>query len=108
MWEFIRYISQSLFDGKVKEKLNRVNFITVLCAGATDAAIIEKECIFVFFVDPDTFLPSMTFFDLKDVPSQDALGIETAIREAFTENGLSHLLDHMVFFASDGANVNSG
>ena len=50
----------------------------------------------------------MTFFDLKDVPSQDALGTETAIREAFTENGLSHLLDHMVFFASDGANVNSG
>ena len=50
----------------------------------------------------------MTFFDLKDKPSQDALGIETAIREALTENGLSHLLDHMVFFASDGANVNSG
>ena len=50
----------------------------------------------------------MTFFDLKDVPSQDALGIETAIREAFTENGLSHFSDHMVFFASDGANVNSG
>ena len=46
--EFIRYISQSLFDVKVKD-------------GATDAAIIEKECIFVFFVDPDTFLPSMTF-----------------------------------------------
>ena len=47
--EFIRYISQSLFDVKVKEKLNRVNFITVLRDGATEAAIIEKECIFVFF-----------------------------------------------------------
>lgn len=106
--EFIRYISQSLFDVKVKEKLKRVNFITVLCDGATDAAIIEKECIFVLFVDPDTFLPTMTFFELKDVPSQDAPGIETAIREAFVENGLPHLLDRMVFFASDGTNVNSG
>ena len=42
--DFIRYLSQSLFEINVKSKLKRVNFITVLCDGATDAAIIEKEC----------------------------------------------------------------
>ena len=106
--DFIRYIKKSLFDISVISKLKRVNFITVLCDGATDVAIIEKECIFILFLDPDNFSPSMTFFSLKDVPSQDAEGIESAIRDAFTENGLSHLLFRMVFFSSDGASVNSG
>ena len=39
---------------------------------------------------------------------QNAKGIETAIRQAFVENYLRHLVFRMVFFASDGANVNSG
>ena len=50
---------------------------------ATDAGIVEKECVFVLFVDPDDFTPSMTFFSLKDVPNQDAKGVETVIRQAF-------------------------
>ena len=78
-----------------------------MCDGATDAVIIEKECVFVLFVDPDDFAPSMTFFPLKDVSSQYAKGTETAIGQAFAENDLSHLVFRMVFFASDGANVNS-
>ena len=78
--DFIRYISQSLFDVNVKSELKRVNFITILSDGAADAVIIEKECVFVLFVDPGDFTPSMIFFPLKDVASQDAKGIETAIR----------------------------
>ena len=55
------------------------------------------------------FQPTMTFFTPKDVPSQDAIGIEIAIREAFVENDLVHLMDWMMFFASDGASIkNSG
>ena len=91
--EFYRYISKSIFDKTVISKLRRVNFITVLCDGSTDAAIVEKECVYVLFVDPDTFEPSLTFFSLKDVPSQDAEGIEIAIRIAFIENDLPHLID---------------
>ena len=60
--DFIRYISQSLISINVKSKLKRVNFITVLCDGAKDAAIIEKECVFVLFVDPDNFTPSMIWY----------------------------------------------
>ena len=47
-------------------------------------------------------------FSLKDVPSQDGKWIETTIRYAFAENDLWHLVFHVFFFGSDGANVNSG
>ena len=47
--------------------MKRVNFITVLCDGATDTAIVEKECALALFVDPDDFTPSMTIFSLRDV-----------------------------------------
>ena len=60
--------------------------------------IIKKERVFVLFVDPRDFALSMTFFSLKDVPSQDAKGIETVIRQAFAENDLSHLVFRMSFF----------
>ena len=106
--EFIKCISENLFEGNVKQKLTCVNFVTVLCDGSTDSAVIEKECIYVLFVDPDTFEPTMSFFSLKDVPSQDAIGIEASIRAAFREHGLENLTDRVVFLASDGASVNSG
>ena len=96
--EFIKCINDGIFDKKVKQKLKRANFVTVLCDGSTDSAIVEKECIYVLFVDPDTFEPTMSFFSLKDVPSQDATGLETSIRAAFDENGLPNLMDRMVFF----------
>ena len=78
--DFIKYITQSLFDINLKSKLKRVNFINVLCKKATDAAIIKNKCVFVLFVNPDNFTPSMTFYSLKDAPSQNAKGTETAIR----------------------------
>ena len=65
---------------------------TVLCDD------YQKRRVFVLFVDPDDFAPSMTFFSLKDVPSQDAKGIETVIRQAFAKNDLSHLVFRMSFF----------
>ena len=78
--------------------MKRVNFITVLCGGANDTAIVENKCAFVLFVDPGDFTPIMTFFSLQDVWSQDANGIGTAIRKIFAENDLSHLVFCIVFF----------
>ena len=40
----------------------------------------------------------MTFCSLKDVQSQDAKVVETAIRQAFAEDHLSHLVFCMFFF----------
>ena len=39
---------------------------------STDVAVIEKECIYILFADPDNFQPKLTFLSLKDLPSQDA------------------------------------
>ena len=59
---FITYVSRSLFNINVKSKLKRVNSIMVFCDGTTNAEIIEKENVFVWFIDPDDLTPSMTFF----------------------------------------------
>ena len=86
--DFIRHISQSLFDINVKSTLKRVNFITILCDGETDAAVIEKEGVFVLFVDPDDITLSLTFYSLK---------VAQVIKQVFAENHLSHLVFRTVF-----------
>ena len=106
--EFIKYISEALFDENIGKKLERVNFIAVFCDGSTDVAVIEKECIYILFADPDNFQPKLTFLSLKDLPSQDANGIMSAIIEAFNDVQMPFLKDKLVYLASDGATVNSG
>ena len=106
--EFVKFISRSLFDSEVKNKLTRCNFVTVLCDGSTDSAVIEKECIYIIYMDPDTFEPHLTFFSLEDAPSQDADGLIQAIKSAFRNHGLEIMMDKLVFLCSDGASVNSG
>ena len=88
--DFIRYISQSLISINVKSKLKRVNFITVLCDGAKDAAIIEKECVFVLFVDPDNFTPSMIclFVFLASDGTNVNNGLKSGLITQFQESGL--------------------
>lgn len=106
--QFTRFISQAIFNRETVEKLKRCNFFTVLCDGSTDSSVIEKECIYTLFVDPDTFEIKLTFFSLEDAPSQDADGLVAAIENAFRKNGLEDILSRMVFLCSDGASVNSG
>ena len=47
----------------VYSKLVRVNFITILCDGATDISITEQEVVYVFFVNPDNMQPTLEFFE---------------------------------------------
>ena len=106
--EFVNFISKTLFEEGVKSKLKNTNFITVFCDGSTDSAVIEKECIYILFVEPFKFEPTLSFIALKDVPSEDTDGIKSAIIKAFDDIGMAELKDRMVFLASDDANVNSG
>ena len=53
---FIHFAPKALYERQVKDKLKRANFVTVLADGATDAACIEKEVIYILFVDPDDLL----------------------------------------------------
>ena len=97
-----------MFDENISKKLERANLIAVFCDGSTDVAVIEKECIYILFADPDNFQPKLTFLSLKDLPSQDANGIMSAITEAFNDVQMPFLKDKLIYLASDGASVNSG
>ena len=55
--EFVKYINKSLFEYEIKSKVKRCNVVTVLCNGSTDSTVVEKECIYIIFVDPETFVP---------------------------------------------------
>ena len=57
----------------------------VFCDGSTDPAVIEKECIYILFVEPFKFTPTLSFTALKDIPSQDADGIKSATMKAFDD-----------------------
>ena len=89
------------------EKLKRANFISVLSDGSTDAAIVEKEYIYILFVDPNEFKPKLLFFALKEPISQDIDGLYDAIKMAFSDKNADTLLKNVVFFSSDGIAVNS-
>ena len=99
---------QQIFEEDVKSKLKNANFIVVFCNGSTDSAVIEKECIYILFVEPFEFEPTFFFIALKDVPSQDVDGIKSAIMKPFDDIGMPELKNRMVYLASDGASVNSG
>ena len=69
----------------------------------------RTEAVYVFFADPDTMEPTLTFLKclgLED--SQDATSIFEAIKKAFEKRYLLALLDKFAFLWSDGASVNSG
>ena len=105
---FIHFAAKALYEREVKEKVKRANFVTVLCDGVTDAACIEKEVIYILFVDPDEFKATLGFLTLKSVESQDAQGIASAITSASEQCEISEKLPRIAFFESDGTAVNSG
>lgn len=104
----IHYASKALYEKELKSKIKKANFVTILADGATDAALTEKEVIYIIFVDPDDFKPTLAFLSLKSVASQDAPGITNAITEAFKDCDILEKLQQIVFFESDGTAVNSG
>ena len=105
---FIFGISEYLFEENVKKKLHLVNFIAILCDGSTDNSVIEQEVLYVIFTDPETFKPTMKFFEvIAPADSQDAPGLKNAIFATFHKHSLESVLSKIVFLSSDGASVNS-
>ena len=81
---FIIDISDYFFSEGIKKKLELANFISVLCDGSTDKSVTEQEVVFVIFVDPETNLPTMEFFEVAaPESSQDVVGLKEAIVSAF-------------------------
>ena len=106
--KFVNFISKTLFEEDVKSKLKMQTLSQLFCDGSTDSAVIEKECIYILFVEPFELEPTFFFIALKDVPSQDVDGIKSAIMKPFDDIGMPELKNRMVYLASDGASVNSG
>ena len=104
--DFIQNAAECLLQEDL-EKLKRANFISVLSDKSTDAAIVEKECIYIPFVDRDEFKPKLLFFALKDPISQDADGLYDAIKRTFSDKNADTFLKNKVFSSSDGTAVNS-
>ena len=60
--DFVCTMGEYLFQTQITEKVNRVNFIGILCDGSTDVSVIEQEVVYVIFCDPDTMTPTLCFF----------------------------------------------
>ena len=71
-----------------------------------DAAIVENECIYILFVDPDRFKSKLLFFALKEPISQDADGLYDTMKRAFSDKNADTLLKNVVYFSSDKIAVN--
>ena len=106
---FIFGISEYLFEEIVKKKLEFVNFTAVPCDGWTDNSVTEQEVLYIIFVDPETFKPTLKFLEvITPSDGQDAPGLKDSITATFKKHWLESVLEKMVFLGSDGALVNSG
>ena len=101
---FIFGILEYLFEETVTEKLELVNFIAVLYDGSTDNRVTEQEVLFIIFVHPETFKPTIKFLEVvKPSDSQDTPGLKDAITATFKKHSLEAVLEKMVFLGSHGA-----
>ena len=106
---FIFGISEYLFEENVKKKFHLVNFITILRDGSTDNSVIEQRVLYLIFTDPETFKPTMKFFEIvAPADSEDAPGLKNTIFATFHKHSLESVLSKTVFLSSNGASVNSG
>ena len=77
-------ISEYLFEENVKKKLHLVNFIAISYDGSTDNSVIAQEVLYVILTDPETFKPTMKFFEVvAPADSQDAPGLKNPILQHF-------------------------
>ena len=72
---------------------NLTEFISVLCNGLMDSAVIEKECIYTMFVDHDSSWPVSSFFSLQGPPSKDSsLPVKTILAANVLDDVLVKLI----------------
>lgn len=71
--------------------LKDINFYSVLWDGATDVSIVEKETMFIKYLDtkhPETVEVKTKFLALQTVPHANADGLVQSINDAFVNIGL--------------------
>lgn len=104
---FIFRIYEYLLEQGVKKNLHSAHFIAILCDGSTDNSITQQEVLCVIYTNPETFKPTMKFFEIVAPSySQDVPGLKQGIFAIFRKNMLELVLRKIVFLASDGTSVN--
>ena len=97
--EFVKYLSDILFNEDVKSNLEKVNFVSVFCDGSPWRCDWRMMC-----VDPENFTQRISSLSQKDVWSQDAHGIKLALLQVFQYIDMAKL----GFSAGDSASVDNG
>jgi len=104
--EFTMTLGDELED-KLKQQLKETDFLTVLVDGSTDCSVLEKELVYVRFVDCEG-LVSTKLLAMKNAEAANADGLLNALTQSFLDNGLDNYKERLIGFMSDGASVNFG
>ena len=95
------------FNEDIKNKLEKVNSVSVSCDGCTYSAVIEKGCVYILFVDSKNFAPQISFLSLKDVPSPYSHSIKLALLEDLQDTDMIELKNKIVFLACNGTSLST-
>ena len=76
----------------------RTNSIGVLNDRTLDAATVEQEVIYVSYLDPDNFEPSVIFLTAAELKeSQGASGLKQALFKSFEYHNIGAILKKKLF-----------
>ena len=105
----IDFFDKGLYrDKETQNNINWCDFTSIMCNSANDSALIEKEGIYVLFVDADDFEVKTCLFSLQSLGSQNANGTFSEIKTATSENNPQKKMANVVFMTSDGSSVTTG
>jgi hypothetical protein len=95
--EFTTTIGAEIEDN-LKTALDKVDLFSICCDGSTDVSIIEKELIYVKFIN-DSGVIENHILGLKDIKSANAGGLKATIRAKFSELGITDFQRNWLVFA---------
>jgi len=104
--EFTATVGEEI-ESDLKTALEQANFFSICCDGSTDVSIIEKELIYVKFINTRGATENH-IMGLRDISSADANGLQATITATFSELGITNFSRKLVGFCADGASVNFG
>ena len=101
---FIDHINEAERD-RIRGKVKKTKWISVLADGSTDHSITEQENVYVRYVDDDG-VQKTELADIVPVESADATDVFDAIEKGL--HNISMTLEKRVCTNMDGASVNQG
>ena len=106
----IDFSDKGLFNKETQNNIKWCDFTSIMCnwERLRKIAVIEKEGIYVLFVDADDFEVKTCLFSLQSLGSQNANGTFSETKTAISENNPQKKMANVVFMTSDGSSVTTG